>query len=62
MTMRDIRKRATALGVDPGKMKKVDLIHAIQKTEGYRPCFGQWPKDGNCPYLDCCWREDCVPA
>jgi hypothetical protein len=57
--MPQIRKKARSLGIDPEKMKKADLIHAIQKAEGYTPCFGK--SDGNCPYLDCCWRDDCLP-
>ena len=57
--MPQIRKKAKSIGIDPEKMKKAELIHAIQKAEGYTPCFGT--SDGNCPYLDCCWREDCLP-
>ena len=62
MTFRDIQKKARAMGIDPGKMKKADLIHAIQKAEGNTPCFGKWPEHAGCPYLDCCWRGDCMPA
>ncbi len=58
MTLAQIKKKAKAMGIDPGKMKKADLIRAIQKAEGYTACFGRGQAD--CPYLDCCWREDCL--
>jgi len=34
MTIPEIRAKAKALGITPGKMKKADLIHAIQTAEG----------------------------
>lgn len=59
MKLDEIRKKALALGVKPGKMKKADLIHAIQRAEGYTACFGK--SDGNCKEMGCCWRPDCLP-
>ena len=58
MKLPDIKKKAQATGVNPGKMKKGDLIRAIQKAEGNPSCFGTGTSA--CPYLDCCWREDCI--
>lgn len=58
MKMPDIKKKAKALGLDAGKMKKADLILNIQRAEGNKPCFGTGTPA--CPYLDCCWREDCI--
>jgi hypothetical protein len=58
MTMGQIRQKAISLGVQPGKMKKTELIHSIQKAEGYTPCFGS--SNGNCPYIDCCFMPDCL--
>ena len=58
MKLADIKAKAADLGVDPGKMKKPDLIRAIQEAEGYPPSFGN--NDGNCPYADCCWWDDCI--
>lgn len=58
--MPDIKKKAKALGVNPGKLKKPELILAIQKAEGNTPCFGTGTPA--CPYLDCLWRNDCIPA
>ncbi len=57
MTMPEVKERAKRLGIAPGKMKKADLIHAIQIAEGCTPCYGR--SNGDCPWLDCCWRTDC---
>jgi hypothetical protein len=57
MNMRQVRKKAEQMGIQPGEMKKKDLIHAVQRQEGYPACYGDFG-DG-CPYLDCCWRSDC---
>ena len=59
MKMTDIKEKAKALGIKPGKMKKEDLIHAIQEEEGNFPCFGS--ASGHCSQEDCSWREDCLP-
>ena len=58
MKMPELREKAAALGVIPGNMKKADLIHAIQRKEGYAPCFGR--SNGQCPHTVCCFREDCL--
>jgi len=60
MKMPEIKKKAQAAGVNPTKLKKADLIRAIQTAEGNTPCFER--SNGTCPYMDCCWREDCLPA
>jgi hypothetical protein len=57
LTMADIKVKAKGLGIDAGKMKKTELIHAIQKKEGCTPCFGR--SNGTCPWTQCCWRGDC---
>jgi len=58
MGMREIRMKAQALGLTPGKMKKPELIHTIQVTEGNTPCFGR--SDGQCGNTDCCFMKDCL--
>lgn len=58
MGMPEIRIKAKALGLKTGKIKKADLIHAIQIAEGCTPCFGK--SDGHCPYIDCCFMVDCL--
>jgi hypothetical protein len=58
MKMTELKQKAGVLGVTPGKMKKAQLIHAIQQAEGYPPCFER--STGICPYVDCCFRDDCL--
>ena len=58
MKMPKIRKKAKDLGITLGKVKKVELIHAIQEAEGYSPCFGK--SDGQCSNNDCCFLWDCL--
>ena len=58
MGMPEIKKKAKGLGITPGKMKKADLIHAIQIAEGCTPCFG-W-SNGECGNIDCCFMQDCL--
>lgn len=58
MGMPEIKTKAKGLGIIPGKMKKADLIHAIQMAEGCMPCFGK--SGGRCSYIDCCFMKDCL--
>ena len=58
MKMLEVKKIAQGIGLKPGRIKKVDLIRLIQKTEGNNPCFGYGQHD--CDQLNCCWREDCI--
>jgi len=58
MTMPQIKHKAKRLGVSPGKMRKVELIHSIQEAEGCTPCFGT--SNGECQYSDCCFMPDCL--
>ena len=58
MSLPEIRMKAQYLGIDYGKMKKPELIHAIQVAEGYSPCFAT--SGGHCDYSDCCFIQDCL--
>lgn len=58
MTMPQIKEKAKGLGINPGKMKKAELIHAIQRSEGNNQCFGT--AQGWCQYTNCCFYGDCV--
>jgi len=58
MNMPEIRIKAKEIGISLGKMKKTDLIHAIQQAEGHTPCFGV--SNGQCPNTDCCFMKDCL--
>ena len=60
MKVAEIKEKAKALGVKPGKMNKTDLIRAIQTQEGNTACF----QNGSpvCDQMGCCWRADCLPT
>ena len=58
MKMDEIKAKAKDLGIAPRRMRKAELIHAIQMAEGCTPCFGM--SNGQCPSVDCCFMADCV--
>lgn len=58
MRMTEVRKRAKDLGLEPGSLRKADLIRAIQRAEGHFDCFGT--ATGFCDQQDCAWRKDCL--
>lgn len=58
MKLAEIRNKAKGLGIKTGRMRKMELIHTIQKAEGNFDCFG---KSGNsCDQFECCFRSDCL--
>lgn len=60
MNMTEIKEKAKQMGIQVGKMKKVDLIRSIQSKEGNFPCF-ETAKD-YCNQLSCAWRNACLPT
>ena len=58
MKMNDIKEIARQRGINPAKMKKVDLIRAIQKDEGNPECCSTGKKH-ECGQDLCLWRDDC---
>jgi len=57
MILKDIRAKARDLGVKNfSKLKKADLIRAIQANEGNAPCY---QNIYDCWQFDCLWRPDC---
>jgi hypothetical protein len=52
------RNYARSRGVNPGKMKKMNLIRAIQAAEGNPTCYGSERK-AHCPETKCLWEFDC---
>ena len=58
MGMPGIKKKAKGLGITLGKLKKAELIHAIQTAEGCAPCFGR--SNGDCSNTACCFMTDCL--
>jgi hypothetical protein len=60
MKVAEIKERARDAGIKSGRMRKSELIRAIQEREGNFPCFGT--AEGWCDQQDCCWREDCLSS
>ncbi|MHC4070270.1 MAG: hypothetical protein ACYSR8_11990 [Planctomycetota bacterium] len=60
ISLPEIRMKAQYLGINPGKMKKPELIHNIQVAEGYSPCYGT--SGSHCDYTDCCFIQDCLKS
>ncbi|OHB31457.1 MAG: SAP domain-containing protein [Desulfuromonadaceae bacterium GWC2_58_13] len=58
MRLIEINNIAREKGLRPGRMKKDELIRAIQVREQHTPCFAAGML-GRCPHADCLWREDC---
>jgi len=58
MTVAEIKEIAKELGVKTSKMKKADMIRAIQDAEGNSMCFATNSRD-NCGQENCLWRNDC---
>lgn len=59
MTKKEILKIASKKGLRGiSKLRKADLVRAIQSHEGNYPCYGT--ADGECDRTDCLWREDCL--
>jgi hypothetical protein len=58
MNVAEIRKYAEGKGVDPGRLKKAELIRAIQAAEGNPTCYGSERKF-RCPETGCLWDKDC---
>jgi len=58
MNMAQIKAVAQDRGVKPGRMKKEDLVRAIQLQEGNPQCFNT-NFSQECGQPECLWREDC---
>lgn len=59
MKLDQIREIAKQHNIKAGKMKKADLVRAIQLAENNEICFETGQAD-SCGQADCLWREDCV--
>lgn len=58
MKVQEIKEIALKMQIAPGKMKKTDLVRAIQGKEGNAECFDTGNSQ-KCGQKDCCWMEDC---
>lgn len=61
MNMQEIRERAKDFGIKTAKMNKVNLVQAIQLSEGNFSCFAT-ADNGECDQMSCIWRDDCFAS
>ena len=59
MKVADINAKAREMGIDPRKMKKKELIRAIQQAENNIVCYAT-ERVAHCEEYSCLWRRDCV--
>jgi hypothetical protein len=58
MDIKEIRRIASRMVIDPKGLGKAELIRAIQRAEGNPECFGSAVSE-DCDEEGCLWREDC---
>lgn len=58
MKIDELKEIAKQHNIKVGKMKKADLVRAIQDAEHNEQCFGTGKAD-SCGQDACLWREDC---
>ena len=58
MKLDEIKEIAKQHNIKAGKMKKAELVRAIQQAEHNDACF-ETGKAINCGQNTCLWREDC---
>jgi len=59
MTLKEVKEMARNYEIKAGKMKKDEIVRAIQRAEGNFDCFGT-AASGDCSQEDCLWRKDCL--
>lgn len=50
--------RAARFAIETGNMPNLFVIHALQRCEGYEPCFGR--SESICPRSHCRWFSSCM--
>lgn len=58
MKLEEIKEIAKQHSIKVGKLKKAELIRAIQQAEGNEACF-EAGKSAECGQEGCLWRSDC---
>jgi hypothetical protein len=61
MNMQEVRGMAKEFGIKTSRMSKMNLIKAIQLSEGNFSCFAS-AVGGECDQQECAWRTDCFAA
>lgn len=59
MKLDQIKEIAKQHDIKTGKLKKAELVRAIQTAEGNEVCF-ETGRAAECGQNDCLWRADCV--
>jgi hypothetical protein len=59
MKLEEIKGIAKQRNIKVGKMKKAELVRAIQLAEGNEVCF-ESGQSSECGQDDCLWRNDCA--
>jgi len=59
MKFNQIRKMAKEMGINTYRMKKIDIIHSIQRAENNMQCYGT-DRVVQCGEESCLWRNDCL--
>ncbi|MBV5338852.1 MAG: SAP domain-containing protein [Deltaproteobacteria bacterium] len=59
MKLEEIKGIAKQHNIKVGKMKKAELVRAIQLAEGNEVCF-ESGQASECGQDECLWRSDCV--
>jgi hypothetical protein len=59
MKLEEIKEIAKQHNIKVGKLKKIELVRAIQEAEGNEICF-ETGTAGNCGQDDCLWRKVCA--
>jgi hypothetical protein len=59
MRLEEIKEIAKQHGIKSGKLKKAELVRAIQSAEGNDSCF-ETGRSSICGQDECLWRADCT--
>ena len=59
MKLEEIKEIAKQHNIKVGKMKKAELVQAIQLAEANEACFSKGIAEV-CGQEECLWREDCA--
>lgn len=59
MKIDEIKEIAKKHDIKTGKLKKAELVRAIQLAEGNNACFEN-SQASECGQAECLWRADCL--
>ncbi len=58
MKLQQVKEIAQQRGIKPGRLKKAEIIQAIQAAEGNSQCYNTQSVE-SCGQSQCLWRGDC---